>query len=179
MLNELIKLEPDFNVSVFHSKVSNIFVLMMNSIMFKDTSRVYSSLSTNMRTKIVEILNNLASKNLIQMYDELNVKSVSITNVNIMEDKFVVQVLLVSRALDYCLDEQTKKLVCGNNQSRTEKTNYLTFELKRNHLKIGNAAHCPNCGASIDFNYTGLCAYCNAQINKSEYDWILTEWISN
>ena len=36
MLDELMKLETDFNVSIFHSKVSNIFVLMMNAIMFQD-----------------------------------------------------------------------------------------------------------------------------------------------
>lgn len=176
MLEELIKLEPDFNVSIFHSKVSNIFVLMMNAIMFQDITRAYASLNEDVRMKVARKINELKTQGLTQLYDELNVKSVQITDVNILEDRFVVNVLLVSRYLDYRINSTTKQYVDGNNQSRVEKNNYLTFELKKNHKKIGNAAHCPNCGANIDFNYTGLCTYCNSQINKAEYDWILTKW---
>lgn len=176
MIEQLIKLETDFNVSLFHSKVSNIFVLMMNSIMFQDMTRVYASLNDNMRNKIMNKINELKIAQLTQLYDELNVKSVSISSVDILEDRYVIKVLLVSRYLDYRIDSITKKYHDGNNQSRIEKYNYLTFELKRNHKKLGNAAHCPNCGANIDFNYTGLCTYCNSQINKAEYDWILTNW---
>lgn len=176
MLEELMKLESDFNVNIFHSKVSNIFVMMMHSIIFQDISRVYSSLNDEMRSKIMSKINTLKENNITQLYDELNVKNISITNVKILEDKYVINVLLVSRYLDYRIDSNTKKYLDGNNQSRIEKNNYLTLELKRNHKKLGNAAHCPNCGANIDFNYTGLCTYCNSQINKAEYDWILTNW---
>ena len=176
MLQQLIELENDFNVSIFQSKVSNIFVLMMNAIMFQDVSRVYASLNDDMRNKVIDKINKLKKDNLIQLYDELNVKSVTINNVTILEDRYVANVILVSRYLDYRIDSITKKYRDGNNQSRKEINNYLTFELKRNHKKLGNAMHCPNCGASIDFNYTGLCTYCNSQINKAEYDWILTNW---
>ena len=176
MIEELIKLEPNFNVSIFHSKVSNIFVLMMNSIMFQDISRVYASLNEEMRLKVMDKINTLKQAQLTQLYDELNVKNITINNVNILEDKFVIKVLLVSRYLDYRINSNTKQFYDGNNQYRIEKNNYLTFELKRNHKKLGKAVHCPNCGANIDFNYTGLCTYCNSQINKAEYDWILTSW---
>ena len=83
MLDELMKLETDFNVSIFHSKVSNIFVLMMNAIMFQDITRAYASLSEDVRMKVASKINELKQQGLTQLYDELNVKSIQITDVNI------------------------------------------------------------------------------------------------
>lgn len=176
MIDKLVKLESDFNLDIFYSKVSNVFIMMLNSIVFQDISRVYASLNEDIRNYIVDKIENLKEHNLTQLYDELNVKSISISDIEILEDRCVVKVLLVSRYLDYQIDTVTKKIKSGNDQLRVEVNNYLTFELKRNHLKIGRAMHCPNCGANIDFNYTGLCSYCNVHLDKSLYDWILIDW---
>ena len=81
MLEELKKLDSTFTESMFKSKVDNIFVLMMSSIMFRDITRIYSSLNEGMRHKVQEIIDELNSKNEIQMYDELNVKDTEIKNI--------------------------------------------------------------------------------------------------
>ena len=33
---------------------------------------------------------------------------------------------------------------------------------------------CPNCGASLDINMTGHCAYCKAKVTSGEFDWVLS-----
>ena len=178
MLEELKKLDSTFTESMFKSKVDNIFVLMMSSIMFRDITRIYSSLNEGMRHKVQEIIDELNSKNEIQMYDDLNVKDTEIKNVQILADRYVIEVLLTSRYLDYKLDATTKKYKSGNNSSRIELRNHLVFEEKRNHKSLGMAAKCPNCGANIDYNYSGVCEYCKEQMPKEDYDWILTSWES-
>ncbi len=176
MLEELKKLDSTFTESMFKTKIDNIFVLMMSSIMFRDISRISSSLDENMRVQIQNRINELLNNNEIQMYDELNVKHTEIDNVQILEDKYVIEVLLTSRYMDYRIDSTTKKFKSGNNSSRIEKRNKLTFEEKRNHKSLGVAAKCPHCGANIDYNYSGFCEYCRAQMPKEDYDWILTSW---
>lgn len=176
MLEELKKMDSSFTESMFKTKVDNIFVLMMSSIMFKDIKRVYSSLNESMRNKIQEKIDKLNENNEIQMYDELNVKHTEIENVQILEDKYVIEVLLTSRYLDYKLDATTKKYKYGNNSRRIELKNKLIFEEKRDHKKLGIAAKCPYCGANIDYNYSGFCNYCKSQMPKENYDWILTSW---
>ncbi len=176
MLEELKRLDNTFTESMFKSKVDNIFVLMMSSIMFKDISRISSSLNENMRAQIQRRIDELQRNNEIQMYDELNVKHTEIGNVQILEDKYVIEVILTSRYMDYKLDNTTKKYKSGNNSSRIEKRNRLIFEERRDHKSLGIAAKCPSCGANIDYNYSGVCEYCKAQMPKEEYDWILTSW---
>lgn len=176
MLEELKKLDSTFTESMFKTKVDNIFVLMMSAIMFKDMSRVYSSLNEDMRNQIQNRINELLNNNEIQMYDELNVKHTEIGNVQILEDRYVIEVILTSRYMDYKLDNTTKKFKSGNNSSRIEKRNRLLFEEKRDHKSLGIATKCPNCGANIDYNYSGVCEYCKAQMPKEDYDWILTSW---
>ncbi len=176
MLEELKKLDSDFTESMFKTKVDNIFVLMMSAIMFKDMERIYSSLNEDMRLKIQNRIKVLQDNNEIQMYDELNVKHTEISNVQILEDRYMIEVLLTSRYMDYKLDANTKKFKSGNNSSRIELRNRLIFEEKRNHKSLGIAAKCPNCGANIDYNYSGVCEYCKSQMPKEDYDWILTSW---
>ncbi len=176
MLEELKKLDNTFTESMFKAKVDNIFVLMMSSIMFRDITRVSASLSENMRVYIKNRIDELLNNNEIQMYDELNVKHTEITNFQILEDRYVIEVLLTSRYMDYRIDSTTKKFKSGNNSSRVEKRNRLIFEEKRNHKSLGIAAKCPSCGANIDYNYSGVCEYCKAQMPKEDYDWILTSW---
>lgn len=176
MLEELKRLDSSFTESMFKTKVDNIFVLMMSSIMFRDITRISSSLNESMRVKIQSKIEELQNRNEIQMYDELNVKHTEIQNVQILEDKYVIEVLLTSRYMDYKIDATTKKYKSGNNSSRIELRNKLIFEEKRNHKSLGIAAKCPNCGANIDYNYSGVCEYCKAQMPKEDYDWILTSW---
>ncbi len=176
MLEELQKLEPSFTESMFKTKVDNIFISLLNAIMFQDIERVSSSLGENLREEITAKIETLKSSNEIQMYDELNVKHTEITRVQILEDCYQIQVTLTSRYMDYRLDNQTKKLKSGDNSRRVEKQNYLVFEEKRNHKSLGDSIKCPYCGAPIDYNKTGICEYCKQQMPKEDYDWVLVSW---
>ena len=92
-----------------------------------------------------------------------------------MEDKFVIKVMLISRYMDYLINDTTREFVSGNNSSRVERTNYLTFEKIRDYKDQGYARKCPGCGANIDVNNSGKCTYCGAIYNNQDYDWILVD----
>ena len=176
MLDELKKLEPDFNESIFISKVNNIFVAMLNSIMFQDASMSVTSLGPNLKEDIIVIIATLKSRNAIQMYGEMNVHDTKIMDVQVLEDKYVIKVQIMSRYLDYLMDATSKKKISGDDYTRVERANYLLFEEKRDHKKLGDVTECPFCGANIDYNYKGICEYCKKELPKENYDWILVDW---
>ena len=122
------------------------------------------------------ILNN---NNERQMFDELNVKSTDIINIEILEDKFIITVRLVSRYMDYVVDKTTLKYKRGNNSSRIEKENILTFEKKRSAKIQGVVRFCPNCGHPMDVNKSGYCEFCHSSYNQEDYDWVLTKIITH
>lgn len=173
-MNELIKLDPTFSESKFKTKIDNIFVMLHISLMTKNLSRVDHFISDEVYNEFNERLNNLNQNNQIQMFDELNVKSTEIQNIEITDTEFIIKVKLISRYMDYVIDADSKKLIKGNNTSRIEKTNILTFKKRRNFKIQDSVRKCPSCGANMNVNNTGKCEYCGTIYNTEDYDWILT-----
>ena len=176
MTGEIRKLDPSFNEETFISKAKNIYITMMSCITSKDITRAYASLSQDVRNKVAKIINELNNNHEIGMHDELNVKEFKITNVEITDEFFIIEASLVARYLDYYLDETTRNYKRGDKEERVEKYNNLTFRCKRNHKDLSKVSHCPNCGGSVDYNYSGLCPYCKGQFPKEDYDFILVDW---
>ncbi|MCI9434635.1 MAG: TIM44-like domain-containing protein [Bacilli bacterium] len=173
MLNELIRLDNTFSESKFKTKVDNIFVMLHISLMTNNLDRVKHFISNKVFNNFNERLNNLNNNNQIQMFDELNVKSTEIQNIEITNDNFIITVKLTSRYMDYVINKDTKKLISGNNSHRIEKTNILTFTKIRDFKIQDSVRKCPSCSANMNVNNTGKCEYCGTIYNNKDYDWIL------
>ena len=172
-MNELINLDPTFTESSFKTKVDNIFVMLHISLMTDNLRRVDHFISDEVYSDFNNRLNTLNKNNEREMFDELNVKSTDIINVEIKEDKYVITVKIISRYMNYIVDKTTNKYKRGNNTSRIEKENILTFEKKRSAKIQGVVRFCPNCGHPMDVNKSGFCEFCHSTYNQEDYDWVL------
>lgn len=172
-MEELIKIDSNFSEAKFKTNVDNIFIKLHMAVMLKDLDRVKHFISDSLYEKYTKIIEELKTKNLIEMYDELNVASTEITKVDIREDKYVIEVQIKSKCMNYYIDSDTKRFVSGNNTRREEKMSYLRFEKVRDYINQSSARKCPSCGANIDVNNNGKCKYCGTTYNLKDYDWIL------
>lgn len=157
------------------SKLSNIYIMLLYSIMTNNIDRVKHYLSNDLYNKYKRIIDNHIKNDETQMYDELNVYRINIEDRKIIENKEIVTVKLVSRYMDYVIDNKTKKIKTGVNTHRIEKTNYLVFEKNANDNNKKLIHTCPNCGANLDVNYNGICSYCKQSVNLGEDDYILVD----
>ena len=173
-MDELLKLDSSFNEGMFITKVNNIFIMLHSAVMMDDLNRVRHFLDSSVEAKYENILKDLNEKNVRQMYDELNVKTTSIDSVEILDNKAIIKVTIISRYMDYLIDKTTSKFVSGINDRRVEKTNHLVFEKTLGNAYNKIAQKCPGCGANIDVNKNGKCAYCGTIFDAQNYDWILT-----
>lgn len=172
-MDEIIKLDSSFNKAMFITKVNNIFIMLHTAIMLDDLDRVRHFISDDLEQKYEKLLNEHNSNNLRKIYDELNVKTTEIRNFKVQDDKLIINVVLVSRYMEYFLNKKTGEYVSGDNTKRIEKVNNLVFEKKiGTNYKL--VRQCPTCGASIDVNANGKCPYCRTIFNAEDYDWILT-----
>ena len=174
MLDELIKLDSTFTESGFKTKVDNIFVMLHTSLMTDNLKRVAHFISDKVYKEFDDRLQQLNNNNQRQMFDELNVKSTDIENVEITDDKYIITVKLISRYLDYITDKISGEYISGNNYERVEKTNILRFEKLRSAEKQSSVRFCPNCGHPMDVNKSGYCEFCHSTYNQENYDWVLT-----
>lgn len=172
-IDEFMREVPDFNTSMFLSKVNNIFVKLLTSVMLNELNQVDHFISDDVYNYYNDIINRLNSHHQRQMYDELNVKNSNIKSINKVGDKYVVKVLLTARYMDYIFDLNTGSKVSGNDQSRIEVNYELIFVRNINVDEQGIARKCPACGAPIDVNNSGKCEYCGAIYNQEDYDFVL------
>ena len=177
-MDSLINLDPTFTESSFKTKVDNIFVMLHMALMTDNMKRVDHFINDQVYQMYSQKLNDLNNNNERQMFDELNVKSTDITNVEITDTKYIVTVRIISRYMDYIVDKTTNKFKRGNNTSRVEKTNILTFEKLRSAKTQGVVRFCPNCGHPMDVNKSGYCEFCHSTYNQENYDYVLTNIVT-
>ena len=157
------------------SKFSNIYIMLLYAIMTNDIKRVKHFLSDDLYNKYKNIVDSHIQNNETQMYDELNVYKINIENVERTNDKEIFTVKLISRYMDYIIDNKTKKFKSGVNTHRIEKTHILIFEKNNVNNTLKTIHKCPNCGANLDINYNGVCSYCKKSVDLSEEDYILVD----
>lgn len=173
VLQNLIKEDKNFSEAKFKAKADNVFIQLYTAVMKQDLQKVKHFLSDEVFEKYNKKIQNLQSKNQLQIYDELNVSNTDIINIEEFDDRFEIQVSLLSKYLDYILDKQTRKFISGNRNIRTEKRVKLVFSKIKNAKMLGLARSCNACGANMDLNKSGKCEYCGTIYELKEYDWIL------
>lgn len=168
--------EGEYTESRLKGYIDNLFIQVCLAITLKDLERVKHFLSEEIYRRLEEQLVVLNKKEYTQMYDELNVASTTILNKRMEEDTLVVEVELISKALDYILDKEGK-IVSGNNQTRKCVKNHLILTKKRNLKEKESVTKCSGCGANMDINHNGKCLYCGTIYQLEEENYILKEWI--
>lgn len=176
-VNELVEKDRNFTESGFLAKVDNTYIMLLSAIMTENMDRVKHKISSNLFNQYEEYVKKLSIENKRQMYDELNVKTSKIEKIDDQEDKFVITVSLISRYMDYLIDKTTGEYLSGENKRRIEKKHILIFEKVKAASQEVSARKCPGCGANMDVNNTGKCAYCGTIYNTQDYDWVLVKII--
>ena len=111
ILKKLVEEDKDFAEAKFRAKVDNMFIQTYTGVMKQDLSKVEHFLSKSMLNKYNEIIENLKSKNQMQIYDELNVSDTNIIGMQELEDRFIIKVSLLTKYLDYIIAKDTKKYI--------------------------------------------------------------------
>jgi hypothetical protein len=97
--------------------------------------------------------------------------------VKIKEDAFynAITLRIFAEGFDYTIDNQ-HHVVAGSKDKVRRWSEYWTFIRNRNanpeHIKTDLS--CPNCGAALKVNATGICEFCGGKITSGEFDWVLS-----
>jgi predicted lipid-binding transport protein (Tim44 family) len=98
--------------------------------------------------------------------------------VKIKEDAFynAITMRIWAEGYDYTVDRQGK-IVSGSNKKLRRWSEYWTFIRNRNAKAAHSRAdlNCPNCGAPLKVNVTGICEYCHGKVTSGEFDWVLSK----
>ena len=171
----LVQEDKNFSEVAFKAKVDNIFIQLYTAVMKQNLERVKHFLSDEVYEKYNDKINSLQQRNLIQIYDELNVSNTDIVNIVENEEDFEVHVSLLTKYLDYFITKDTKKYVSGDRNVRVEKRVRLVFTKTKKAKDLKSVRTCQGCGANLDINMNGVCPYCGLVFKLKDYDWVLKE----
>jgi len=98
--------------------------------------------------------------------------------VKIKEDNFyqAITLRIFAQGYDYTVDAN-QRVVSGSKSKLRRWSEYWTF-IRSRKAKPGPARadlNCPNCGAPLKVNATGICEFCGGKITSGEFDWVLSK----
>ena len=98
--------------------------------------------------------------------------------VKIKADAFynAITLRIFAQGYDYTVDS-AGKVVAGSNKHLRQWSEYWTF-VRYSKAKPAAARadlNCPNCGAPLKVNATGICQFCGGKITSGEFDWVLSK----
>ncbi len=102
----------------------------------------------------------------------------SMQPVKIQSDAFYnsITVRIFAEGYDYTVDNQGK-VVSGSNRNLRRWSEYWTFIRSRAAKPAAARAdlNCPNCGAALKVNMTGVCEFCGGKVTSGDFDWVLSK----
>jgi hypothetical protein len=107
-----------------------------------------------------------------------NCRVTSIQPVKITGDAFYNSITLRigAEGQDYTVDS-SGRVVAGSKRNKRRWTEYWTFIRNREAKPVHSRADlsCPNCGAPLKINVTGICEFCGGKVTSGEFDWVLSK----
>jgi hypothetical protein len=169
--------DPNFNQQMFLDRAQAAFFALQKAWMDRnlEPARVYMSDGIYHRWKTqIDAMIAAHKKNLL---DNLVIGGVQIVKVQTDPNFDTITVRIDASAADYEVDDTTaNKVIYGSRQNQNF-TEYWTFIRSGSaRTKAGEGAEvtqCPNCGAPLSINESGVCSYCKAVVTTGQFGWVL------
>jgi hypothetical protein len=167
---------PEFNWGEFQARARMIFDELQAAWANLDWERARPHETDNifqMHRYWIEAYRQQGLRNLL---DQCRITAMQ--PVKIMEDAFynAITLRIWAEGYDYTVDGQGR-VVAGSKKDLRRWSEYWTFIRNRN-AKAQHARtdlSCPNCGAQLKVNATGICQFCSGKITSGEFDWVLSK----
>lgn len=167
-------MDKSYNETMFISKVNNMMIQILNAEMIQKIDNVRHFLSDEEENILEKRINYLKKQNYRQMYDELNASNTVISNISETETKYIIEVDMTLKYMDYIID-MNGKFISGNNTSRSINYYHVIFEKVKDAKGYSIVRKCKNCGHSMNISLNGKCEYCGSIFNLEDYDYIITK----
>lgn len=178
-LDKLRESDHDFSEQNLIMKVNNMYMQLQNAWSTKKWKSMRAFETDELFNQHEMQLKKYIDSNTTNVVDNICILETKIEDYKNDGVNDVLSIQLRTRINDYIIDDNTKKVVSGEQYQEI----YMTYIWKiirksgvKTNLKTTSTAHCPNCGASIDsINHAGVCEYCGSVITKGDFDWVLSE----
>src|SRR5712671_2321981 len=108
--------------------------------------------------------------------DQCQITAMQPTKIKLDAFYNAITLRIFAQGYDYTVN-QGGQVVAGSNKNLRKWSEYWTF-VRYSKAKPAAARadlNCPNCGAPLKVNATGICEFCSGKITSGEFDWVLSK----
>ena len=168
-LKELI---PGFDDKKFLQDGYKIFLDVEDAWMNFELDKVKDVITDEMFNMYESQLSSMEIKGEQNIMNGFNLKDCAITNVVDQNDNIEVTTKYIIEFYDYIIEKESGKVLRGSKVNKLRMYYDFTFVMKNTDEKI---EHCPNCGAPVEVNASGVCPYCNSKIVGENTSWVMSK----
>jgi len=108
--------------------------------------------------------------------DQCQITAMQPTKVKVDAFYNAITLRIFAQGYDYTVN-QGGQVVAGSNKNLRKWSEYWTFVRYSKAKPTAARAdlNCPNCGAPLKVNATGICEFCGGKITSGEFDWVLSK----
>lgn len=171
---EIVKqLIPNFNIEEFNFKVYQTFYNVQMAWMEFDYEKLKELLTDELYNNYVMQLDTLKLKNHKNTMKDFELIEICLNSLKEENDKYIAEVYLQVKFYDYVENIKTGMVLRGTPSRKLNNIYKLTFI--RTKDESNNINECPQCGAPVEGNSTGVCEYCKSKLVNNNYDWIMSK----
>jgi hypothetical protein len=172
---EFEKNHPEFSWKDFQARAAVIFNELQSAWSTLDWERARPHETDNLFQMHQYWINAYRRQGLRNVLDRFAIYAMQ--PVKIKEDAFynAITLRIGAQGFDYTIDSHGR-VVSGSQNVARSWSEYWTF-IRNRHAKPQAARadlNCPNCGAPLKVNVSGVCAFCGGKITSGEFDWVLS-----
>lgn len=172
--------DPGFSAEAFKAYAQDCYLRLQEAWEAKDWARVRPLESDRLFAIHEQQLKELIDGKRTNHMDAQCILKTELVSTKLDGQREILVVRLNATLLDYVTDDTTGKLLEGSKTERRNRTYRLEF-IRTAGVLTDTAAdltshECPCCGAPVEVNATGHCAYCRNVITSGKFGWVMNEY---
>ncbi|MBR3720459.1 MAG: TIM44-like domain-containing protein [Clostridia bacterium] len=168
-LKELI---PDFDDKKFLQDGYQMFLDVEDAWMNFELDKVHNIITDEMFNMYESQLSSMEIKGEQNIMNGFVLRDSAISNCVDQNDNVEVTAKYIIEFYDYIIEKESGKVLRGSKTNKLRMYYDFTFIMKNTDEKID---HCPNCGAPVEVNASGMCPYCNSKIVGENTSWVMSK----
>jgi len=167
--------DPNFNQQVFLDRAQQTFFVLQNAWMARnlEPARVYLSDGIYNRWKMQ--IDQILAMHKRNVLEDLAINGCTVARVAGDPNFDSITVRIDAWAADYEVNDQNQ-MVSGDKKAAPFTEYWTLIRSRAARTRVGETAQitqCPNCGAPVQLNESGVCAYCKAVVTSGQFGWVL------
>lgn len=172
--------DPGFSAEAFKAYAQDCYLRLQEAWEAKDWARVRPLESDRLFAIHEQQLKELIDGKRTNHMDAQCILKTELVSTKLDGQREILVVRLNATLLDYVTDDTTGKLLEGSKTERRNRIYRLEF-IRTAGVLTDTAAdltshECPCCGAPVEVNATGHCAYCRNVITSGKFGWVMNEY---